>query len=186
VVMGYPGTGKFTVANELVSELAAGGTTIRLVDNHAAANIVFDLIAEADGKTPLPIGVLDRVRDINLVIARTIDEHSPPAWSFVLTHHLLDNAQDRAYLGRLETLARQRGSTFLLVVLTCDQDVLLDRVAEPERRSRNKLVDRSIALTIIERGMLTPSRAMTIDVTHRTPTETAKMIRSRLVQEFPK
>jgi Cdc6-like AAA superfamily ATPase len=76
LVLGYPGTGKFTVAKGLVSTLSTGAPA-RLIDNHVAANILFDLIAEADGRSVLPPAVLDNVREINLVIARTIDELSP-------------------------------------------------------------------------------------------------------------
>ena len=47
------------------------------VDNHAAANILFGLIAEADGQTALPVAVLDNVREINYIVARTIDQLSP-------------------------------------------------------------------------------------------------------------
>jgi hypothetical protein len=180
VVLGYPGTGKFTIATELVSDLNNSGSTTRLVHNHAAANVVFDLIAEADGKTPLPVGIFRYVRDINLTIVKTIEELSPPDWTFVFTHHLLDTSEDRSYLGRLEALARGRGSLFLVVVLTCTQDVLLARVADPDRRSRNKLIDPSIAMRIVERGMLAPNQAIAIDTSARAPRDVAQLILTQL------
>lgn len=176
LVLGFPGTGKLTVSRELVTALAGDGTPTRLVDNHTSANILFDLIAEADGRSLLPPGVLDNVRQINLIVARTIEQLSPPEWSFVFTHHLRDSEENRSYLHRLETVSERRGSTFLPVVLTCERDALLERVARPERRSRNKLVDRSIATRVIERGMLIPINSVTIDTTFRGPAETATMI----------
>jgi hypothetical protein len=180
VILGYPGTGKFTVSKELVSRFDADHTPIRLVDNHAAANILFGLIAEADGQTALPLEVLDNVREINLIVARTIDQLSPPDWSFVFTHHFQDSEQNRSYFRRLKGTAARRGSTFLPVVLTCDRDVLLHRVSQPGRRSRNKLVDPSIAMAIMERGMLVPEESLVIDTTFRTPAETAEVIREEL------
>jgi predicted kinase len=180
VVLGYPGTGKFTVAKELVSDLNNIGRSTRLVHSHAAANVVFDLIPEADGKTPLPIGIFRHVRDINLTVIRTIEELSPPGWTFVFTHHLLDTPEDVSHLGRLEALAHSRGSAFVVVVLTCAQDALLARVIDPDRRSSNKLIDPSIAVRIIEKGMLTPNRAISIDTTARDPRDIAQLILAEL------
>lgn len=182
LVLGYPGTGKFTVAKRLVSALSTGEAPIKLIDNHVAANILFDLIAEADGRSVLPPAVLDNVREINLVIARTIDELSPPDWSFVLTHHLRDNDRNHSYIVRLRTIAERRGSLFLPVVLTCEREVLAQRVSQPERRTHNKLIEPSIALNIIEGGMLIPDGSLTIDITSRDPAETVRIIRGELAR----
>jgi tRNA uridine 5-carbamoylmethylation protein Kti12 len=182
LILGYPGTGKLTVSKELISTMAADLTPIRLIDNHATANILFDLIAEADGQSVLPPEVLDSVREINLIVARTIDHLSPLDWSFVLTHHLQNNDRNHSYIGRLKSIAEHRGSTFLSVILTCKQDVLLRRVAHTERRSRNKLIEPSIAKSIIEGGMLIPDDSITIDITSRTPADTSGVIRDELVR----
>lgn len=182
VVLGYPGTGKYTVSKELITRLAEDGREVRLVDNHSTANVLFELIAEADGKSVLPPQVLDNVREMNLIVARTIEEVSPPEWSFVFTHHLRDDERNRSYMERLEAMARHRGSMFLPVVLTCQRDVLLLRVADLGRRTRNKLVDPSIATEIFEAGMLVPTDSLVIDTTLRTPSETAGIIQEHLVQ----
>jgi hypothetical protein len=180
LILGYPGTGKFTVAKELVASLAADDVPVRLIDNHATANVLFNLIAEADGKTPLPRQVLDGVREINQIVVRTIETLSPPNWSFVFTHHRVDSEVHRSSVRRLEEAAENRGSTFLPVVLSCDREVLLGRVTDPGRRLRNKLIDSSIAADIIDQGMLIPDRALLIDVTVRPPAQTAQLIRSAI------
>jgi hypothetical protein len=43
---------------------------------NGTSNLLFDLIAEADGQTPLPPRVVDNLREMNLIVARTIDELS--------------------------------------------------------------------------------------------------------------
>lgn len=182
LILGYPGTGKFTVAKELVSALSTEEVPVRLIDNHATANILFDLIAEADGQSVLPSGVLDNVREINLIIARTIDELSPREWSFVLTHHLRDNERNHSYVGQLQAIAERRGSIFLPVIFVCEPQVLVQRVTQVERRSRNKLAEPSIAPSIREGGMLIPNGSMTIDRTSRDPSETVTLIREELAR----
>jgi len=42
--LGFPGTGKFTVATELVRQLNVAGHTAKLLDNHLTANLIFDLV----------------------------------------------------------------------------------------------------------------------------------------------
>lgn len=180
LILGYPGTGKFTVAKELVSALSGDDSSVRLIDNHVAANILFDLIAEADGRSVLPQLVLDNVREINLIIARTIDESSPQDWSFVLTHHLRDNDRNREYVDQLRAISERRGSAFLPVILTCEPQVLAQRVQRPDRESRNKLTDPSIALSIVEGGMLIPSGSISIDATSQSPADIVGEIRDEL------
>lgn len=172
------------MAKELVMALSIEKLPVRLIDNHVAANILFDLIPEGDGRSVLPAVVLDNVREINLIIARTIDELSPAEWSFVFTHHLRDIERNHSYVGYLQAIAERRGSLFLPVILTCETNVLLQRVTTTERRSRNKLVDPSIALSIVEGGRLIPSDSIEIDITSRTPAETVEIIRGALAERL--
>src|SRR4051812_18502407 len=86
VLLGFPGTGKYTVAKRLVAATEQRGETVRLLDNHRSANVLFDLIAEADGSSQLPSGIFPRVRMINTAILETVEHLSPPDWSFVFTY----------------------------------------------------------------------------------------------------
>ena len=52
VLLGYPGTGKYTVAHALARELGRRGRRAQVVDNHFVNNPVFEVIL-ADGVTPL-------------------------------------------------------------------------------------------------------------------------------------
>jgi len=176
VILGYPGTGKLTVARELVNQLSAEADgPVRLIDNHAVADLLFPLIAEADGKTPLPAGIFRRTREVNLSALKTIDELSPKNWSFVFTHHLIDSEDNRRYLDLIEDTARRRGSKFVTVLLTCDVAVLVDRVTRPDREGR-KLTDPSAALDIIEHGLLQPDGALVLDISDLAPGEAAGQI----------
>ena len=67
-----------------------------MVDNHHTSNVIFAGL-NVDGVTPLPPEVWDRVREVREALLRTIEELSPPDWSFVFTNVLTDDKPgDRA------------------------------------------------------------------------------------------
>ena len=75
--MGFAGTGKYTVGRGLSSLTGA-----KLVDNHLINNPVFTVL-DADGVTPLPAPVWDKVKQIRHIVYDAIRELSPPGLSFI-------------------------------------------------------------------------------------------------------
>jgi hypothetical protein len=177
LLQGFPGTGKYTVGRELVRQLLAVGRETKLVDNHAIADLLFPLVPEADGRSPLPHQLLVRYQEARDVVLKTIEELSPLDWSFVFTVYLVGGEGSRRLVDRFASLARHRGSGFVPVTLTCEPGELLRRVVQPERHGR-KLVDPSRASEYIAGGMLKfeSEDALTIDITTLTPPEAAGAI----------
>ena len=105
VLIGFAGTGKYTIGRELSER-----TGSRLIDNHLINNPVFKVV-NADGITPLPVGIWDKVKEIRAVVYEAIRELSPPDLSFVFTIELFESSpgDQRAFID-LEQLARARGS----------------------------------------------------------------------------
>lgn len=177
LLLGFPGTGKYTTALELVRFLSEQGRVVKLLDNHRISNILFDLIAEADGSTPLPPGIFPKIREMNMAVVRTIEQLSPANWSFVFTHYLSDNAANRKYIDAIRQLAHSRNNVFVPIVLSAETDELLRRVPSQDRRVRQKLVDPDLARGLVESGdLLIPHGALHIDVTAKAPVETARSI----------
>jgi hypothetical protein len=177
LLLGFPGAGKYTTAVELVRLLSGLGAVTRLLDNHRVSNILFDLIAEADGSSPLPVGIFPRLRDINNAVLRTIRELSPADWSFVMTHYLTDNPANRKYVDEIHEVAHYRNGRFIPIVLSAELGELLDRIPSQERRDRQKLVDPDVARAVVESGdLLVPDNAIHIDVTASLPVDTARSI----------
>jgi hypothetical protein len=114
---------------------------------------------------------------MNAVVLKTIEQLSPHQWSFVFTHHLVDEHANRKYFNRLEVLAASREAAFVPVTLTCEPEELLRRVVQPERRGR-KLVDPERARAYLSQAMLRPDsdNAMTLDVTSLAPADAAAAI----------
>ncbi len=101
---GYPGTGKYTVAKELVRQLLALGHEARLVDNHTVSDPILRLVPIRDD-TPVPVEVWDRVREVGRAVRTTIATISPPDWSFVFTNFVNHTPEDAAHYDRLAELA---------------------------------------------------------------------------------
>src|SRR4029453_3989564 len=110
VLIGFAGTGKFTIGRELCERTGA-----KLIDNHLINNPVFKVL-NADGITPLPSGVWDKVKSVRAIVYDSIRELSPPDLSFVFTIELIESSPgDRQGFVDLEQLAAGRGSLFVPV-----------------------------------------------------------------------
>jgi hypothetical protein len=179
VLLGYPGTGKYTVAKQLVRALEERGETARLLDNHRSANVLFDLIIEAAGRSQLPAGIFPRVRMINTAILETVEHLSPPEWSFVFTY-FVPAGSDTAHVDDVARVAAARNATYLPVVLTCDPGELARRVPRTDRAERQKLTDPARVPGMLAEGMYEPQGAFRLDVTTTTPDVAALAILEHL------
>ena len=134
---GYPGVGKYTVARELV-EMTGPTNRFVLVDNHYTKNIILGLLGQDD---TIGADAWAKIETVREAVFETIESLSPPQWSFVFTHVLVDNPNDAALYSRIETVAALRSSHFVPVTMTCDPDELARRAVSPERANRFKLTD---------------------------------------------
>ncbi len=175
---GWPGTGKYTVAKELVSQLGASGHETRLLDNHSTANPILGVV-RIEPDMPVPPEVWHRVRELRAVIFTTITTLSPPEWSFAFTNFIADTPADREHYRRLEELADARRSHFVPVLMTVERDELLRRMAQPERAARMKITNTDLArMTFLTRALFVPDHENTLelDVTHVQPGAAATRI----------
>lgn len=174
VLIGFAGTGKYTIGRVLCERTGA-----KLVDNHLINNPVFRVV-NADGVTPLPAAVWGKVASIRRIVYDAIREISPPGLSFVFTLEMRESDPNahRAFLD-LEELAGARGSLLVPVRLICDVEELCRRVADPARAGMLKEISPELARKkSAEHGVLNPrhENVRTIDVTAKTPGESADAI----------
>ncbi len=174
LLIGFAGTGKYTIGRELCHRTGA-----KLVDNHLIANPVFTVV-DADGITPLPREVWAKLKEIRGIVYDSIRELSPANLGFVLTMELRENnPNDHSAIDDLEKLAAARKSLFVPIRLVCDVEELCRRVADPKRRERLKEISVDNARRkSAEDAVLKPKHAnlRTIDVTAKSPSETADAI----------
>jgi cytidylate kinase len=132
-LIGFAGTGKYTIAKEICRL-----TDARLVDNHLINNPVFSLI-RADGKTPLPESVWEKAWAIRHIVLDVIKDISPKEFSFVFTNVLVDGESiDAKLFAEIVELANSRNSKLVPVRLLCDEDELCRRVQSSDRATRFK------------------------------------------------
>jgi len=165
-LIGFAGTGKYTIGRELCERTGA-----RLIHNHLINNPIFAVV-NADGVTPLPSGVWDRVREIRATVYQAIRELSPPEMSFVITTELREsNPLDHLAFQNLAELAAARQSRFVPIRLICGVDELCRRVADPERIAMLKSISPELARkkSLEDEVLNVPHPNLrTLDVTKRT------------------
>ena len=174
VLIGFAGTGKYTIGREL-----CGRTGAKLIDNHLIANPVFKVV-NADGVTPLPSEVWDKIKQIRRTVYEAIRELSPPKMSFVFTvEWRANNPGDHKAFVDLEELATARQSLFVPIRLICEVDELCRRVVQPARVEMLKEISPELARKkSAEDSVLNPQHPnlRTIDVTRKSPAESVEVI----------
>ncbi len=164
-LIGYPGTGKYTIAQAMRNRLEAAGTRGRVVDNHYVNNVVFGLLEPGAG---VPEEAWARCGEVWNAVLETVETLSPPGWWFIVTNFLVEEKDDQEWMDRVAAVAERRGSEYVPIQLICAREELLRRVAEPTRRDRRKITDPATLARLLDTTRLVmPAgpRALTLDVT---------------------
>ncbi len=184
-LIGYPATGKYTVAQAIVAAARAEGTRALLQDNHASGNLILSVL-DGDGTKVIPPVVWERVGELREIVYRTIEDLSPPDRSFVFTNVLkAGDAKDAATLERVAAMAAARDSIYLPVHLTCARAELLQRVPAPERRERHKWIDPGAVdhfITTTQILDLSDHQPFAVDTTEISPEQAAARVLTEWAQ----
>jgi RimJ/RimL family protein N-acetyltransferase len=131
-LFGYPGTGKYTISQELMKQ------DFIVCDNQLINNPIFTLL-NYDGFTrisELGWNAIARIR--TAVFDFMAMEHKN---NYVLTNCLYENEGDRNCYLQVEAMALKRDSIFIPVKLLISKEENLKRISEPSRRARWKSID---------------------------------------------
>ncbi len=173
-LLGFPATGKYTVACAIVDQLRARGEPAALLDNHATANLIWSLVPEARKFDPDVMGPMNELRRI---IVEAAAEITGPEHSIVFTN-FVPSRTPGSVLDPHRRLAQQLGRPLVPVVLRCSDEEVLGRVANPERAARYKLADARVARLVMDAGMSLPDwpELVDLDTTGLSPEEAAARI----------
>lgn len=182
-LLGMPGTGKYTIAKEMV-QLAP----FRLVDNHLINNPLFSLVRQ-DGKTKLPPRIWDNTAKIWEAVADTMVHICPPEFSFILTNALFDHDEgDRRHAQNMKAVAVARKGAYIPVRLVIsDVEEHTRRITAPQRNERMKEINaeapkRYAGLDVLKTGL---PEEFTLDVTSLSPADAARDILARAQMATP-
>jgi hypothetical protein len=173
-LLGFPGTGKYTIARAMVEELAARGEPAALLDNHATANLVWSLVPAA---RRFDDDVMARLTELRMLLLDAAAQLTGPEHSVVFTN-FVPASRPGAILDRHRALAEQLGLPLVGVVLRCDPEEVLRRIPNDDRAARLKLADPDRARTVMAEGMTLPDwpDLVDLDTTGLTAGEVARRI----------
>lgn len=173
-LIGFAGTGKYTIAKEI-----ARLTGAVIVDNHLINNPVFSVVG-ADGQTPLPASVWPKIERIRRIVLDTIAELAQPEASFLFTNVLYEGkSMDRRWYEDVATLVTKRNALLVPVILRCEPEEVYRRITSPERAERFKETSADRAQESIRTSQLLHidhPNCLELDVTHLLPTQAAQAI----------
>lgn len=181
-LLGFPGTGKLTVATAMAEAGERRGRQVVVVDNHLTSLPILSVIG-SDGTTNPPPRAWELVHGVRELVHRVAIELVEPDRTLVFTNFVVvSNPLGADTIDRVRRVATARSSTYLPVMLHCDTDELVRRVARPERHARRKLIDAERALEILGSETLVrpPELELEIDVTSTGPAEAATAILDHL------
>ncbi len=132
-LIGFAGTGKFTIAQEI-----AKLTNSRVIDNQLVNNPILSVM-DPGNDSPLPDQVWAKIRQIRQIVLEAIDALASPEENFIFTNELIEgSAADEQIFSQIAELAQRRQSTFLPVRLECAEEELCRRVIFENRKERLK------------------------------------------------
>jgi hypothetical protein len=175
-LIGFPGTGKYTIAQAMRNRLEAAERPGRVVDNHYVNNVIFGLLELGAG---VPEEAWALCGEVWNPVLQTVETLSPPAWWFIVTNYLVEGKGDREWMDRVAAVARRRGSDYVPVRLICAREELMRRVTGPARRDRRKITDPAVLERLLDTTpLLTPAgpHTLTLDVTHLSADAAAERI----------
>lgn len=173
-LIGFPGTGKYTVAKEIVRQ-----GNFKLVDNHLINNLLFTII-KADGVTKLPEQIWKSVSEIRDIVLDTMIHISPPEYSFVLTNSLLEGkAEDHTWFDKIERVAQARQALYVPVRLLCSVEAHEKRIGTRERAARFKEINPASPSRYAKNEevlKISHPNTLTLDISDLSPGEAAEKI----------
>lgn len=173
-LIGFPGTGKYTIAQELCAQSEA-----LLVDNHLINNPIFSLTYKDRTARP-PKEVWDNIEKIRDIVLDSITSICPPKESFVFTNVLLQNNKtDLEIYNKISTVAKHKQAILMPIILTCDQDEHFSRLTTEARFKRYKMTRPDIFKKRFKNEtILNPNHPnqLELDVTNLSPQQAAEAI----------
>jgi hypothetical protein len=184
-INGSPGTGKLSVARHLIEQLPQHNIPTRLVHNHL-------LIDPADA-------VLHRTqpgyqtvrRAIRAAIFSALEQESATyGATYIFTDFQSSDAIGSSVCAEFAATARNRGCALISVVLNCEEEENLRRVASSDRGMTKKLTDVELVRSFRKHGapvhrFVEGPVSLELDVTNLSAEEVARLVVGHVFEVCP-
>ena len=177
-LIGFPGTGKYTIAKEIAKK-----ANFKVIDNHLINNPILSVL-EIDRKTKVPSEIWEKIASVKEIVFDTILNYSVENANFIFTNHLVEGeiSSSESY-NKIVNLAEKRNSLFIPIKLICAVDELKKRIILRDRFERLKLCDeKSIIKIATQYQVFQPPNlhCFELDVSNLTPSQASDLIRSKV------
>ncbi|KAJ5579503.1 uncharacterized protein N7459_005488 [Penicillium hispanicum] len=179
-INGFPGVGKLTIARQLLAQLPS----VKLVHNHLLVNPADAVLHRSQP------GYQTLRRAIRTALFSTlVTEPATFDTSYIFTDFQTDDELGTAVCAEYRCTAEARGAALVPIVLLCDEETNLQRVASSDRETYLKLTD--VALVAQFRREKNVHRFsehanyLELDVTTLSPAEAATRIAEHVRKVCP-
>lgn len=186
---GFPGTGKLTIARKLVEKLnagppkhtsteATGYANARLVHNHLLIDPANAILSRTQpGYQQLRKAIREAI------FTSLITESSTHGTIYVFTDWQSGDEVGSGVCSEFETMAQARGSQFVPILITCDEQENIRRLRGTERATWSKITDSELLLQFRQQVDPPPvyefrenEARLTVDVTSLSAEQVAEVI----------
>lgn len=185
----FPGTGKLTIARKLVEKLNARplNHTLTEATDHANAKLVHNhlLIDPANAILSRNQPGYQKLRKAirEAIFTSLITESSTHGTIYVFTDWQSGDAVGSSVCEEFQTMAKARGSKFIPIMVTCDEQENIRRLQGPERATWSKVTDSELLLQFRQQVDPPPvhefrenEARLTVDVTSMSAEQAAEVI----------
>ncbi len=171
-IIGYPGTGKYTVAQHIAQQCK-----VTLIHNHLINNPILSILnVGTEQARAIAWAQMDKIRD---VVLDTIANYAPTEQSFIFTNQLYeDSAINLSTYQKIENLAVLRQAVFVPIKILVDLPEHERRLTTPDREKHFKVFQKEEMKRFLGRDILAPQHRnfLQLDTTSLSVEQTANAI----------
>lgn len=168
-LIGFPGSGKLTIAKELCNIIDGV-----IVDNNLFNNIIFDMIDFRNAEVTSEIW--EEIFVIRENMLAILEKYHIESKHYIFTNELIKgDSYDQKVYNSVVNLSKKMNVEILSMVLYCNSGELVKRVQLKEREQERKITDSDFAMRRIKgKKLFAPQGSLGIDNSNLSAKEVAK------------
>lgn len=179
ILIGYPWSGKYTIAKELKTIF----TNTHIVDNHKTNDVFFPFLDLS--KNLANHNVWKYIREVRACQNNFLIQELWKDENIIYTRFLFNIEKDINEYNRIVEVAKKRNSILIPIIIHCTKEEILNRISNEDRKQKLKITDPLLVENIINQWgeLLEPisHEFISIDVTCLTAQEAAQELQWKIL-----